>query len=643
MVVLTQFLPVEPFLILGSSLDEIDLDFYLAHRTAITSREDRGPSILVEPNPDPVTESDCKKHDLLLYEGTAEQFFHDLSQHIPDRPTPIELVPRATRSILPADISAISALSFASDFELVPAIATPDSSVSRFLYGQSPTWHDLASNKDIGRPTTARVLRIVDDYFRLPTQRPKILLVEDQTGSGKSTLIRRCAYELAAMGRNSLVCSPVSRIEPTSTANIIDRIPGPLVILVDDFADHVGSVRDLAERLVKSDVLFLCAERRYRTTHVRQTLSGSPIAIETLSGLRLRPIDAHRLIEHYRQFGLVGAPTALQRTSKFAHLIEADPIAIACCRILNDFRPLDRIVESLLNVASRQDLRRYLTSSLAHHCFRTGVRFSVLSAILGRATWNLQLTTDHALPLSRIVYEHASFVVPENTTLSKLVLERISKTDRNLLLTVFVDLANAIASRVNPREIKRRSPEARLAARLFDYDQVVFPFLRDSAIKLYSETKRYWSWNSRYWAQLALMYLTKYFENPSSEEGKTALDNAGYHARHARSIEQHPVVLSTLGKVLLAQVIQKAPPDGTLFEEAFSVLTSAIDLQKNWLRPAGHPFVTLFRGTSDYIGAGGKMSTKHASVLRFLHHEATNLFHGDADVEDALDRIDQHI
>lgn len=42
MVVLTQFLPVEPFIIAGTSLDEIDLEFYLSHRSQQTTRKDRG-------------------------------------------------------------------------------------------------------------------------------------------------------------------------------------------------------------------------------------------------------------------------------------------------------------------------------------------------------------------------------------------------------------------------------------------------------------------------------------------------------------------------------------------------------------------------------------------------------------------------
>ena len=642
MVVLTQFLPVEPFIILGASLDEVDLDYYLAHRTAVTSREDIGPSILVEPNPDPVTQTDCEKYNLLLYEGTAEQFLDDLLEHVPDRPTPIDLVPKKTRNILAPNISEIDALSFAADFELIPGIVLPSTTVSRFFYGQPPSWQDLAGNRDIGRPITTSILQAAEKHFKDPGKGPKIALIEDQTGVGKTTVVRRCIFELASRGINSFICTAVSRIEPVSSARVIDAIDGPIAFLVDDFADHVTAIRELSERLTKRDVLFLCAERNYRSQYVAQTLSGYDLELERFEGLQLREIDSERLLETYREHGLLGAPEARRNRQVFATSIKDDPIAIACCRILNDFRPMDQILASLTETISDEDLRRYLTSALACHCFRSGVRFSVLHSICSRASWARQISGSHEMPL----YIHSrqdfdDFVVPENGTLASLVLRRISETDSGPLLSVFVDLANAIASRVNPQQIVKRAPEARIAARLFDYDQVVLPLLHDRAGLFYLETKYHWSWNSRYWTQVALMYLTKHYDRASTAEGAEALENACHHARHAASIEKHPVVLSTLGKVLLAQMNGTRSSLSAVFDEAFSALREAIELQRSWLRPSEHPFVSLFRGVREYTQMGGTISTHQLAVLREIRGEAIESFRGDGDVQNALEMLDR--
>src|ERR1017187_3907072 len=49
---LSEILATESFIIAGTSLNEIDLEYYLSHRTTSTPRRGRGPSLLIEPFPD---------------------------------------------------------------------------------------------------------------------------------------------------------------------------------------------------------------------------------------------------------------------------------------------------------------------------------------------------------------------------------------------------------------------------------------------------------------------------------------------------------------------------------------------------------------------------------------------------------------
>jgi hypothetical protein len=366
MVTLTQFLLAEPFIIAGTSLDEVDLDYYLAHRTAVTARDDRGPSILVEPNADAVTENDCQRYNLLLFRGTTEEFLDYLSIQVPERPTPIELIPQETRRLLPDGVSKAAALSFSADFELVPGIVRQSGGPSRFLYGHMATWQDLAGDIDISRPTTGQITCKIDALLKNPIAGGKIVLLSDETASGKTTVVRRCGFELATKGVRTFVCSPLSQIEPLSTSSIMDLIDGPIVILVDNLADQVAAISEPAQRLEKKDVVFLCAERAYRFRYLAQSLSG--IKFGRIDGQKLRIIDAERLIDLYVGYGLLGAPTAVSKRKEFAASIASDPIAVACCRILNDLRPLDRIVDSLTKATSPRDLTRYTTAALAQHC-----------------------------------------------------------------------------------------------------------------------------------------------------------------------------------------------------------------------------------------------------------------------------------
>jgi hypothetical protein len=398
MVLLTQFLPIEPFMIIGTSLDEVDLDYYLAHRTEVTAREDRGPSILIEPNPDAVTENDCKRYNLLLFRGTAKEFLDYLAIQVPERPTPMELVPQETRRLLPSSISKAAALSFWADFELVPGIVPAGSIATRFMYGHLPSWQDLASGMDIGRPVTRKIVNALDALLKDPNNKQKIVVLSDSTGTGKTTIIRRCAFELAKKGITTLDCSALSRIEPLSTSSILDQIDDPILIVVDNFADQVVAISQLVQNLEKKDVVFLVSDRDYRMRYITLSLSG--IGFMQFGGLKLRKIDAERLIEVYVKHGLLGTSDVVRKRASFVKSLTSDPIAVACCRILNDFRPLDKIIDSLIEAASELALTRYLTAALAYRCHRSGVRYEVLAAISGRRDWNEQFRGSHPMPLA---------------------------------------------------------------------------------------------------------------------------------------------------------------------------------------------------------------------------------------------------
>src|SRR5262249_3609800 len=150
-------------------------------------------------------------------------------------------------------------------------------------------------------------------------------------------------------------------------------------------------------RLEKKDVVILAADRSYRFRYIEQTLSGSEYTL--YKDLSLRPIDVERLIESYVKFGLVGSKSALKSKREFSRRVANDPIAVACSRILNDFRPLDKIITDIFSESTQIERDRYRIAALAQHCFRGGVRHEVLASAINRAGLQDQLRKDHVLPL----------------------------------------------------------------------------------------------------------------------------------------------------------------------------------------------------------------------------------------------------
>lgn len=633
MTVLSQFIRSEPFIVAGSSLDEVDLDFYLAHRSTVSARDDRGPSIRVEPYPDNVTRNDCANHGMLLFVGTFLDFLNYCEGALPHRPTPHELIPAETVKIVPEGVSKTAALAFLSDFELVPGTELVNVGASRFLYGHAPSWSDLESGIDISRLPSQKIINDIEKRLDPSSNEPKLLIIREATGTGKTTVLRRCAYELAKRGHRVLNCSALSRVEVAPTASIIDLMDEPLVLIVDNFADQVSVFAELVDTLEKKDVVVLAADRTYRFRYIQQALSG--VSYTEYNDLALRPLDVERLIDNYVKFGLVGAKPALKNKNEFARRVSNDPIAVACSRILNDFRPLDKIISEIWSESTQVEKDRYLIAALAQHCFRGGVRYDVLASAVARPGLKDQLRKDHVLPLAFYDDRSASFLIPQNATLAQRVLTTASQDNRPRLLEACVALANQIAPRVNRKTIRGRSPESRLAGRLFDFDSVAGDLLKDLAFEFYQRTQDAWQWNSRYWEQLALLHLAKYFVAHTSSD-LSDLNFAAQHARHAVAIEHHPLPLTTLGKILLAQMGVRGFSLSASYAEAYEKLTEAIQLEKSWSRKAIQPYVTLFRGTTEYVLQKGVLSMKQIETIQALAKDAEKIFGRDPEMQDVL-------
>jgi hypothetical protein len=628
MTVLTQYMASQPFIIMGASMDEVDLDFYLLYRTSSSGRDDQGPSIMVEPYPDAVTLNECKKHNLILFRGTAEQFLDYCDDSIPNRPTPIQLIPSETIKLLPENISNADVLRFNSDFELVPSTGHPPKQVSPFLYGHSPTWGDLSAGFDISRNVVGNVISHVESRIENTSQETRLFVISDVAGSGKTTSLRRIAFELSVRGYKCLICSALSRIEQEKTTYILNNIQGPLVVFIDDFADQVSSIGDVIGGLDKKDVVFVAAERNYRNRYIIQSLAGVPF--EKVPTFVMRPNDVEALIGVFAKYGLVGDRKALNNPGEFIQQSLKQPIAVTCCRILDDFRPLDRMTKSLMDGSTPDEQLRYVVAALAQRCFAGGLRYEILVNVGGGSSYRNQLMTDHILPLTFYDRRTNSHIIPQNSIIASKILERFSEERRGSLVEIFVKLAIALAPRVNRRTIKQRTPEARLAGRLFDFDSIVDEFLGDSSVDFYNETKEAWQWNSRYWEQIALMNLSRSRRCKEDGQKSDLLELAVNNAKHAVSLERHAFPLTTLAKVLFARMNENKNSVTQNFTDAFDAAATAIKVETG--RRSPHPYVTMFRGTLDFLAFDGVMSSSQIEKLRNSVKDAEKAFPRDNEV-----------
>lgn len=345
----------------------------------------------------------------------------------------------------------------------------------------------------------------------------------------------------------------------------------------------------------------------------------------------LNQTERKQLIELFRNYGLIGNAKAVHNPSDFAAGLEGEPVAVAVCRILNDFRPLENIVESLWKETLADYRLPYLCSALSMECHASGLRYSILQKIAGQAI-SLNILFDKEVPLGLTANpENDEFVVPLNAVYADRILQRACAREGQYMFDAFKGISKGLAPYVNRLAVKMKTPEARLAGRLLDADKIVKPLLGARANELYEVCSHDWAWNSRFWEQRALLVAG------------TDLPTALQYARHAVAIEEHPFTLTTLGKLLFQQMEGLNQETESVFTEAFEKLTIAINTEGFRSRITVHPFSTLLHGTVRYLELGGNLKRFQREKLKEHMGGADYYFGNDPVVQQWLIRLEKLI
>lgn len=623
---LAQILATEPFIISGTSLNEIDLEYYLSFRNSTTPRKGRGPSLYIEPYPDSLTQAECDKYGLVLVPCELGVFLKWLRSVIPTPPSLANLIIPRTDQLF-QDVAPKTLLRFFSDFRpVVGGERARSQTPSQFLYGGEPELADLQQHLDIPRSDNSEIITKVETMRQEPSDRMRLLLLLDDPGTGKTTCIRRVAHNLASAGQTVVALKSVAKIDTTSAIECLRRATSSIVVVVDGFADHVEQIMEIVSDIsVRRTTVFILADRKYREHLIFSQIAPSEVQIHTLNPMTDN--ERMQLIEQFRQFGLIGVQSALTKPVEYARRLRGDPVAVAVCRILNDFRPLDVICNSMWEASTIEQRQAFVCSALTEFCHPPGLLYSALRHIVGQHT-DLDAMFTSSVPLGLAENkDDPDYVLPLNATVGVQILKRTSASDGSFLLECFLSVADAIASRVNRHAIMARTPEARLAGRLFDSDKVVRPLLKQRSNQFYKSAQNSWEWNSRYWEQRALMMA------------ETDLTVAVQHAKHAVAIEWGPYALTTLGKLLMMQSQRDSTNRKALFAEAFKCLQDAIEAAHSRSRLSIHPFHAMLVGVCTHISSGDKLTAKqHSEVQRYIG-EAEYYFAQSPMVISAISRV----
>ncbi|MBZ2207672.1 P-loop NTPase [Massilia soli] len=631
--VLSGLIVSEPFIIAGTALFEPDLEYFFAHRPSNAEVLARAPSILVEPYPDTGTRKDCERLRLVLVEATLEDFLAWLTAEYGPPPTPLALREPQVRPRVVGGTPVFTSTAFWSEFDFVqPSQAessTPPDKPSSFMFGRPPDWDDIAQKRDV--PLHSQ-LRLIDEVRRwqASSEQNQVLCLAGRAGAGKTTTIRRVAVELASHGIQVFHLKARGGIDTDSAVRFLSTVADPILLTTDSFAEHGEQLLDIiAEMGGTKRICILAEERQYRMRLVKDILEGIPNRIIPDEQWRIE--ESVELIRRYSDLGLIGNAAAVTDPRSFANQLAENTAAESVCRILNDFRPLRAIVRSLWNDTIATGRPALLATAVAYYCHPVGVHREI---ILAMASDDLLKDLNAADAPLRVVEhpDNSDYLLPANGSIAALLVEEMASKKSSRLLEIVVELANELAPFVTRATIKQRSPEARLAGRLFDADGLMPELLKANVDKFYELTHEKWKWNSRYWEQRALFI--------SDRDRVLSIQ----HARYAVAIEHHPFPMTTLAKVLFSSIKEGVGDRQAYFNEALDLMEETLRIEATWERGRSKKaYWTTIEGVSAYVNSGGVLTLRQTQFVEKTIINIRKTFDDDTDLHDRAAQLADRI
>lgn len=588
--VLSDELISKPFIIIGCTLDEPDLEAYLASRKGLTPEARQiAPSLFVTKVVDEVVLSLCERFGLIPIEAESDAFLAYLSSIVVDRKGPIDLLfgEDNLRRRLTSVLGDKSTRVFFRQWTYIQENTLPiPLEPLPLLSGTEPTWYSIANNEDVIRTTERSLISEVQNWqANASSSLPEIRVIHSAAGEGKSTALLRVGLELARLNFIVFYFSANERLVEEDAINILCEIPEASILLVDNLADHAPQVAQLFDGLKSKGkrCMLLGAVRRARLDHFESVCADSLITRIELKALTLT--EATTLAGELRRLGRLGANAGLNDI-ELAQRMAAKQLISAIVEAGGAIGQFDRVIRTEYEKLGPDAKKIYCCVALAHSVGEP-IKVAVVTRATGIPTKQFfKVLHDDLRGIVR--YASMEYLLSRHRVVSEHVVQKLKEDERFVQLE---GLVSALSPYVNRKTIMRGSPEAGLAARLLNYDGFVRQMLPSTAEKFYAKIQPENAWNSRYWEQRALMCID------------FNIEQAKIWAQHAVGIEEHPHTLTTYAKVLC-----RSAEEATTYSEieknafeALAVVGRAINASNFRRRMEIHPFDVAVRGVGNAI------------------------------------------
>lgn len=292
---------------IGTSIDEPVFEQYIAaretRRTGIS--EHRPQCFLIDRHISPAREPLLRDlYNIEPIKASTEEFLEWIrynSDELYDRletlkiihPTLWQIYEKSTEK----NISALKEyfIDFSQGFSKVNPSQKIKQKNKNYLLGFSPSWDDIFNNLDAPRHITKDIYEYIEDSIKSKSGKINIVTLLGSAGSGKSTILKRLALQLAQNGRTVFISYSEYIPDYISIVKTIDSMNQKILLFFDNADLMLTQLPSLIEELNKCQVppLILLSTR----TNAFDRITSKFAPIENIKEFKTQNLDRDEIIE----------------------------------------------------------------------------------------------------------------------------------------------------------------------------------------------------------------------------------------------------------------------------------------------------------------------------------------------------------
>jgi hypothetical protein len=624
-------------LFVGTLLEEAPFYHYLELRDLKDRgiQEFRPKSFLVSPHVGQIRAEALKDRNIQVIEGTGEEFFTSLAEHIPLHTVGVEPVCRRVYPhVIIRNNCADTDTAVSRHFDLILPDTLPPISGGAgnyFFLGAEPTWDDIGRRRDGKRVINADMLGILKQKhagFRC-------IVLHGPAGSGKTTTLMRVACDLAAEGYRVYYGKGLERLDLTSAIDLAqdpERSKEPIFIFIDVMARHLGSIDQARPRFADCPNLTLVLADRSNAYYGRcqaivdlnPTEAKMPDLVEE---------DVLAILDRLEQFGFLGVLRGQSKAEQLRAFMErASKQLLVAMREATSGMGFDAILRSEFGNLPAAGRLAYTICCLAVTAGAPGVYRRHLTPCLPDSEFRkCVLLNDQLRGVLVTANDTGTMLKPRHRLIAHWIANEVAPEDLKREATS--SFLQQIASDIVPNEIRRKSP-AYLAYRgMINSERLFETFGGDMPVilRLYEELHPFYQQDFLFWLQRGMAHARA----GQLDVAENFLNQSLNIYPNSHQTQHH------LGIIYLMQASKSATPIAAQDKaaEGIKILTTQIRERADY---DSYPYCAYLTHVMRwYQTASNLIPPKDWEALRAIGREASQKYPRDEVVKEAVSEVER--